>query len=106
MNSIPEISGKLTPLGNVTTEVNRLTNHVTVTLRPREGVSIRHSVTEADGRVSLELWEGRRVPKPGEEVSVADGPERTTVEVTMVEKDVVGGGYWVYGDNGRKYRWE
>ena len=103
---IPEISGKLTPLGNVTTEVNRETNHVTVTLRPRDGVSIRHSVVEADGCVSLELWEGGRVPKPGEEVVVGDGPEKTTIEVTKAEKDLVNGWYWVYGDNGKKYRWE
>lgn len=98
--TIPEINGVSTPLGNLVTEVSRDTGHVTVTMKPRDGVSLRHSVVSTDGAVSLDMWDGPKPPKVGQEVHI----NGTSVSVDRVADDP--DGVWVWGDDGKKYKWD
>ena len=83
--------GRMTPLGTLVTEVSD--GHVTVTLRASDGVTLMSDVA-SDGRtVTLEVWAGERIPRPGDELTV----NGSTVEVVKVE---VGDGVRVLGDNG------
>ena len=100
MQNVPNVHGHLTGLGHLVVEQTE-DGHVKATLRSRNPELVRYGVTVTDGEVTLDMWEGPRPPKPGQEVTV-DG---ASVEVTKVETDP-DGAIWVYGDNGRKVRWE
>lgn len=96
---IPSVEGRLTRLGNLVIEQEE--DRVVLTMRPHNPERLRHGVRSEDGELVLEMWEGPKPPKLGQEVTV-DG---SSVEVTKVERDP-DGAIWVYGDNGRKVRWE
>lgn len=97
---VPNIQGTLTQLGTVTVE-EREDGHVEVRFRQREGTSVMTRFSESDGLVTVEVWEGRRPPKLGDEVML-DG---ASVEVRSVTKDD-DGTVWVLGDNGKRFKWE
>lgn len=92
------IEGKMTPLGTLVTRVTD-DGHVMVAMRASEGVTLMNSVASCDGEVTVDLWAGTRVPKPGDEVMV----NGSSVEVVSVETR--GGEVWVRGDNGQWARW-
>jgi len=97
---MPSIEGRLTRLGTLVIEQED--DRVTLTMRPHNPERLRHGVRSDDGELVLEMWEGQKPPRVGDEVTV----DATSFEVTKVEKDPGGGAIWVYGDNGRKVRWE
>ena len=43
-----DIVGKLTPLGNGVIEVDRDSGHVTMTMKPRAGLTLRHNINVMD----------------------------------------------------------
>lgn len=69
-SSTPDVTGKLTPLGNCVIEVDRENERVKVVMKPSKDVSIRHSVNIIDGNVVLDIWRGLRIPKIGDEVTI------------------------------------
>lgn len=98
----PDVTGKLTPLGNCVTEVDRENERVRVTLKPASGVTLRHSVdVDSDNNVVVEFWRGKRVPRLNEEIT----HNGKSVEVVGVQLDP-DGSVWVTGDNGERFRYE
>lgn len=98
---IPDISGRLTPFGNVVIESHRDTGHVSVRLRPRDGVNLRHNLIEKDGEICLDMWSGKKTPALHDEVTI-DGKSVEVVGVTR-EPD---GSIWITADSGERMRWE
>lgn len=96
---IPSVEGHLTSLGNLVVEQTE-DMHVKVTMKATNPSRMRTSLSDSGSRVVLDMWEGPRPPKVGDEVNV-DG---SSFAITKVE--AYGGDIWVYGDNGRKVRWE
>ncbi len=101
---MPDIAGKLTPLGNVSVSVDRESETVTLRMKPRSGLSLRHELTTDGDVVSIEFHQRKPLPKLHDEITVGD-VNKTTIEVTGVTLDP-DGSVWVTGDNGEKYRWE
>lgn len=96
-----DIVGKLTPLGNGVIEVDRDSGHVTMTMKPRTGLTLRHNINVMDdGTVVLDMWEGKKIPKIGEEKTIG----KKSGEVTGVTIDH-GGTVWVYLD-GNKIKYD
>lgn len=100
----PDVRGRFTPLGNVVVGIDRDTERVTVSLRKRDGMSIRHVISESDDEFTVKFWKGRKVPRLHDEVMVGD-IDKTTIEVVGVAQDP-NGTIWLTGDNGMRYRWE
>lgn len=96
---IPNIVGRMTPLGNVNVTIDRDSDRVVVSMRPSTGVALSHFVSERDGVVSIEFTR-KDEPSPGQEVTI----NGKTIEVVRVEHDD-NGAVWLYPDNGEKVRW-
>ena len=100
----PDVRGRLTPLGNVVVSIDRETEHVNVKLRKRDGMTVRHSISESADEFEIEFWKGRKVPRLHDEVTVGD-IAKTTIEVVGVAQDP-NGTIWLTGDTGQRYKWE
>lgn len=96
---IPEIVGKITPLGHVNVELDRDGGRVVVSMRPSTGIALNHFVSERDGVTYIEFTR-KDEPSPGHEVTI----NGKTIEVVRVEHDD-SGAVWLYPDNGEKVRW-
>lgn len=98
----PDVTGKLTPLGNCVTEYDRETERLRFTMRPASGVTVRHRLdVDGGGNIIVEFWKGKRVPRLNEEIT----HNGKSVEVVGVQLDP-DGSIWVTGDNGERFRYE
>ena len=99
---VPDVTGKLTPIGNCVISLDRERERVVVTMKPREGINLRHTLDiDKDGIVSIEFWDGGRVPRLHEEIT----HNGKSVEVMAVQMDQ-SGNVWVTGDNGERFKYE
>lgn len=99
---VPDVTGKLTPIGNCVVALDRERERVVVTMKPREGVNLRYLISKTDDNsVVVEFWSGKKVPRLHDEIT----HNGKSVEVNVVQMDP-DGSIWVTGDNGERFKYE